>query len=200
MQLTGGVQINGGYISGYVAEPLAYTTSPALTDPGPINSYYWRQLYKVIYTAAELNAAGLSGSTQLTGLMLYVISVPSPLPPTVIIGLTNTVSAVGSDITSGWTTVFNGAYPQTPTLNSATNPVYSLRFEFSSTFTWDGTSNLGIGFADASRGAFTTGGTVATNSDGSARFTRADLAGAYALTDSASSTQSGRAICYLVKK
>lgn len=200
MQLTNGVQINGGYISGYVVEPLAYTTSPTTSSPGPISAYYWRTLYKVIYTAAELNSAGLSGSTVLIGLMLYVLNVPTVQPPSVIIGLTNTASAVGSDITSGWTTVFSGAYPQTPTLNSATNPTYSLRFQFSSNFTWDGTSNLGIGFAEASRGSFTETGTVAASSSGSARFTRTDTAGSYALTDAAVSTDvTGRAICYLVK-
>lgn len=202
MILTSGVTVVGGYISGYIADPLEASTlaSAATTDFGPINAYFWRSMYKVIYTAAELNAVGLSGSTVLTGLMLYVTNVPSPVTPSVTIGLTNTSLAVGSDITSGWTTVFSGAYPETPTLNSATNPVYGLKFRFTTTFTWDGTNNLGIGFAETSRGAWTSTGAVLTaTSNGSARGVRADAAGSYLLTDAASSTVTGRAICYLTR-
>lgn len=202
MLLTSGVTVVGGYISGYVASPLATSTlaSAATTDFGPINAYFWRSLYKVIYTAAELNSAGLSGSTVLTGLMLYVTNVPSPVTPSVTIGMTNTASAVGSDITSGWTTVFSGAYPETPTLNSVTNPVYGLKFRFTTTFTWDGTNNLGIGFAETSRGSFTSTGAVLTaTASGSARGIRSDAAGSYLLTDAASSTQTGRAVIFLTR-
>ena len=202
MLLTSGVTISGGYISGYVAAPLATSTlsSPATTDFGPINAYFWRSMYKVIYTAAELNSAGLSGSTVLTGLMLRVTNVPSPVTPSVTIGMTNTASAVGSDITTGWTTVFSAAYPETPTLNSVTNPVYGLKFSFSTPFTWNGTSNLGIGFAETSRGTFTSTGTVETAAgNGTARGIRSDSAGAYLLTEAASSSVTGRAIIYLTR-
>lgn len=198
MQITGGAQINGGYISGFVAQTLPYTSSPSGTEPGPINAYYFRTLYKVIYTQAELNDAGLSGSTNITGLMLYVLSVPNPMTPSVTIGLINTGAGVGSDITSGWTTVFSGSYP-TPTVNTASNPVYSVRFKFTTPFTWNGSSNLGIGFAESARNSWTAAGTVATCFIGTGAFARVDSPGAYALTDPASSISTGRAICYLLK-
>lgn len=56
------------------------TTAHSTTSPGPINEFYRSLHAQTVYTAAELNAAGVFGGT-ITKLGWYVVSgVTNPLP------------------------------------------------------------------------------------------------------------------------
>jgi len=190
--LTGGVTITGTNISGLQTELLGYNSDPATTTAGPVNAYYRRMVVKIIYTAAELNSAGISGSTTLRALGLFVTNAPtsSYQPyPNYTVGMQNTASAVGSDLTSGWTTVRNAANFSF-TINT---PGLLTILEFNTNFTWNGTSNLAIGFAWGQIPTnYVSAGRVRSNTSGSFRAAVADSAGTYVLTDAASSTISGR--------
>jgi hypothetical protein len=197
--LSSGVSLSGGInVSGFQIQPLQFTTVPATTDPGPLNIYYRRSKVVVIYTAAELNAAGISGSVTFNAIGMYVITAPttSYQPyPSYTVGMINTASSVGSDITSGWTTVRNAA-------NLSFGASVSLNYviDFNTNFTWNGTSNLGIGFAwGLVPTGFTSAGTVRHNSSGSYAVARTDSAGTYTLADATSSTTAGRPIITLYR-
>lgn len=187
-----GVTLTGTNISGFQTELLGYNSDPTTTSPGPVNGYYRRHVIKIIYTAAELNTAGISGSTTFRALGFYITNVPSSsyLPyPNYTVGMQNTASAVGSDLTTGWTTVRNAA-----NFTFGLSVIGNIEeISFNTNFTWNGTSNLAIGFA---WGMIPTGyvaaGVVRSNTSGSFRYALTDSAGTYALTDAAGSTFSGR--------
>lgn len=187
-----GVTLTGTNISGSQTELLGYNTDPATTTPGPVNAYYRRMVIKIIYTAAELNSAGISGSTTLRALGFYVTNAPtsSYQPyPNYTVGMQNTASAVGSDLTSGWTTVRNAANFSFTT----SVPGQLAILEFNTNFTWNGTSNLAIGFAWGQIPTnYVAAGVVRSNTSGSFRQALTDSAGTYVLTDVAGSTTSGR--------
>ena len=184
--------ISGANISGTQTELLGYNSDPTTTTAGPVNAYYRRMVIKIIYTVAELNAAGISGSTTLRALGFFVTNAPtsSYQPyPSYTVGMQNTASAVGSDLTSGWTTVRNAA---NFTFGVDTGGVLTV-IEFNTNFTWNGTSNLAIGFAWGQiPTGFSSAGVVRSNTSGSFRYALTDSAGTYVLTDAAASTQSGR--------
>jgi hypothetical protein len=197
--LNSGVSLSGGInISGFQLDPLLnFDTIPITSSYGPVSAYLRRMKIVVIYTATELNAAGISGSTTFNGLGLFVITQAggSGQPfPSYTIGMTNTALAVGNDITSGWTTVRNPA-----NFSYGISVVQHLVINFNTSFTWDGTSNLGIGFAWGQIPALTSGGTVRSNSAGSFRYAATDSSGTYTLTDSAPSTQLQRPIIRLYR-
>jgi hypothetical protein len=198
--LSGGVTLTGGVnVSGFQIEPLVFNTVPSTQAPGPLNIYYRRSKIVVIYTAAELNAAGISGSTTFNALGMFVITAPSSSYqpyPSYTVGMINTANAVGTNITTGWTTVRNAA--NLPTFTASVN--LPLDIIFNTNFTWNGTSNLGIGFA---WGMVPTGyvaaGSVRSNSTGSIAYAITDSAGAYTLADATSSTSAGRPIITLYR-
>ncbi len=197
--LSSGVSLSGGInVSGFQIEPLAFTTTPATTEPGPLNIYYRRSKVVVIYTAAELNAAGISGSTTFNAIGMYVITAPttSYQPyPSYTVGMINTANGVGTNITTGWTTVRTAA-----NLSFSASVVLNLVITFNTNFTWNGTSNLGIGFAwGMVPTGFSSAGTVRSNSTGSFAWARTDSAGAYTLADATTSTSSGRPIITLYR-
>lgn len=188
-----GVDLSLGVnISGVQTELLGYNSDPTTTTPGPVNANYRRHVIKIIYTVAELNAAGISGSTTLRALGFFVTNAPnaSYQPyPSYTVGMQNTASAVGSDLTTGWTTVRNAA-----NFNFAVDTAGLITvLDFNTNFTWNGTSNLAIGFAwGMIPTGFTAAGVVRSNTSGSFRYALTDSAGTYVLTDVAGSTQSGR--------
>lgn len=167
-------------------------TAPATTN-GPINIYFRRLLWKSIYTAAELNAAGWSGSTTIRRISFYVTSVPFYQPiPGWTIGMQNTASSGATDLTTGWTTVRNAA--NAPTFVVNTENIIIL----DTPFTWNGTSNLAIGFASSQISpTFHPSGVVRGNQPGSSRHATSDSAGSYTLTTAAPSTATYRPVITL---
>lgn len=168
-------------------DPLAFDSTPAGTTAGPINNYYRRYVYKVIFTAAELVAAGWTSGQTIRRISFYVTSQPTYQPyPNYAIGMINTALAVGSDFTTGLTTVRNQV-----SVSFAANQ--ENIFTLNTAFAWDGTSNLGISFAWGQCPTnYSSSGVVRSNTSGSGRFSRTDSAGTYLITDTASSTVSGR--------
>lgn len=196
--VTSGTTLTQINVSGFLVEPLGFTLTPATTDPGPLNIYYRRTKMTVIYTAAELNAAGMSGSTTIYGLGFYVVNAPttSYQPyPNYTIGMVNTTFAVGNDISSAWTTVRTASNLDNFVPSTPGNPEV---IRFTTAFTWNGTNNLGIGFAwGMVPTGYTSAGVVRSSSSGSFAYTRTDSAGTYALTDIGATSQSGRPIMFL---
>jgi hypothetical protein len=197
--LSSGVSLSGGVnVSGFLIQPLTFTTVPATTDPGPLNIYYRRSKIVVIYTAAELNTAGISGSTTFNAIGMFVITAASTSYqpyPSYTVGMINTASAVGTNITTGWTTVRNAA-----NFSYSASISYNMVIRFDTNFTWNGTSNLGIGFAwGMVPTGFSSAGTVRHNSSGSFAWARTDSAGTYTLADATSSTTAGRPIITLYR-
>lgn len=166
---------------------LAFNSTPASTTEGPINNYYRRYVYKVIYTAAELNAAGWVGSQTIQRLSFFVISQPTYQPyPNYAIGMINTSLAVGNDFTFGLTTVLNQS---SRSFTASQENILTL----DTTFTWDGTNNLGISFAWGQCPTnWSNTGQVRSNTSGFGVYSKTDSAGTYLITDSAPSAVSGR--------
>jgi hypothetical protein len=168
-------------------DPLAFNVTPTGTTPGPINNYYRRYVFKVIFTAAELNAAGWTTSQTIRRISFYVTSQPTNQPyPNYAIGMINTALTVGSDFTTGITTVLNQS-SRSFTVNQEN--ILTLN----TAFVWNGTSNLGVSFAwGQCPSSFSSSGVVRSNTSGSSRYALTDAAGTYLISNAASSTSSGR--------
>ncbi len=70
-----------GFMSAQITAILGSgTTAHSNTDAGPINQFYRSLHSQVVYTAAELNTAGVNGGA-MTKLGFYIVSgVTNPLP------------------------------------------------------------------------------------------------------------------------
>jgi hypothetical protein len=174
------------------AQLLTFNFTVPTTTNGPINIYYRRLLFKSIYTAAELNAAGWTSSATIYRISFYVTSVPLYQPiPSWTIGMQNTTSAVATDLTTGWTIVRNAANASF-TVN--TENIITLN----TPFTWNGTSNLAIGFASSQISpTWNSSGVVRGNTPGSSRGAFTDSSGTYLLTNAAPSTHTYRPVITL---
>ncbi len=168
-------------------DPLAFNVTPTGTTPGPINNYYRRYAYKVIFTAAELSAAGWTTSQTIRRISFYVTSQPTYQPyPNYAIGMINTAFTVGSDFTTGIITVLNQS-SRSFTVNQEN--ILTLN----TAFVWNGTSNLGVSFAWGQCPTdWSTTGIVRSNTGGSGRYINTDAAGTYLISDPAPNSTSGR--------
>ena len=115
------------------------TATNSIYQSSPVNIWYRRTVSQFVYTAAEINAAGVSGSRDLTSMGFYVTNNPLYNIPGYTIKIkhttqTNVSSALG---TTGWTTVKN-AFTYAPTPGG-----YDM-IVFDTPFTWDGVSNIGV--------------------------------------------------------
>ena len=204
MPLIGGLGIISAKTYGFTAlqaapnpnsiDILTFQVTPLGTAGGPINNYFRRYVYKVIFTAAEIQSAGWTTSETIRRISFYVTSQPTYQPyPSYAVGMINTNLAVGSDFTTGITTVKNQASTSF-TVNQENILVLDT------TFNWDGTSNLGISFAwGQSPTNWSQTGVVQSNTSGSGRYTRTDSAGTYLISDAAGTTQTGRPCIKLYK-
>ncbi len=129
---------SGQYSSGS-ANVGGYLFSPFRTDK-------LKHRLQIMYTAAELKAAGFAGSGNITDLQLYVTSPNAMLFNGFTISLAN---ANAPNLSSGFiivpfTQVYTGDYTTLPAgqFNSPTEN----NFIFSTPFLWDGVSNIVIQF------------------------------------------------------
>jgi hypothetical protein len=109
------------------------------TVSSPVNIYYRRTVSQFVYTAAELNAAGILGPCNLQDLGWYVTASPLYSIPNYTVKMkhvaaTDVATALG---TTGWTTVKN-AFTYNPTAGGwdmlgLNNP-----------FVWNGVDNIGV--------------------------------------------------------
>jgi hypothetical protein len=112
------------------------TTASGNTTASPVNAYYAYMHYQTIYTAAELNAAGITGPHNLTSLAYYVTVAPAG-------GLTNFNLSIGGTALTSIT-----AAPTDPVtvVYSNSTPTWTINtwntLTFSTPYYWNGTDNL----------------------------------------------------------
>lgn len=103
--------------------------------PTAFGNYWYQDWQQIVYTAAELNAAGI-GAGNITALAMNISGLPSPGSVSgynIRIGATS-ASTLSSFTTTGLTTVFG---PSAVTPTSGWNTI-----TFTTPFNWDGTSNI----------------------------------------------------------
>lgn len=103
--------------------------------PTAFGNYWYQDWQQIVYTAAELNAAGI-GAGNITALAMNISGLPSPGAVsgyTLKIGAT-TSTTLSTFTTTGLTDVFG---PSTVTPTSGWNTI-----TFSSPYNWDGSSNI----------------------------------------------------------
>lgn len=133
------------------------TTAHSTTSPGPINEFYRSLHAQTVYTAAELNAAGVFGGT-ITKLGWYVVSgVTNPLP--------------NYSIKLKHTTATNATtYDATGLTQHYINPSYSPvaggfdMLTLSTPFMWNGVDNILLDVCFDQVSAYTSTGVVRTYS------------------------------------
>ncbi len=132
------------------------TVSNGTSSAAPINIWYRSVRTQSVYTAAELNAAGIQGSTIINGLAFFVTGAPvHPLPNFRIrIKHTNSNNA--------------GSHDTGPFVEAYLVPSYAPvaggwnQYVFSTPFAWNGESNLLIDTAFAQAAAYNGSGTQRT--------------------------------------
>lgn len=147
------------------------TTATGTSTASPINVYYQSLHGQSVYTAAELNAAGVVGPINITQIGFNIASLPSLTMPNFVVRMGHTTSTnVASWISTGLTQVWSS----TSYLPTATGwNMYTL----STPFLWDGTSNIVIDTAFGLIGSYTSTGTVLYSTVTSGyRFARSDTA------------------------
>lgn len=112
------------------------TTLSGSTGGAPISQYFEYMRFQVVYTAAELNAAGVVGPKTVTELGWYVSTAPANALPDYKIRMGNTTAtnSAAHDVTS-LTEVYN---------NAAYSPVAGgfNMLTLNGSFTWNGVDNL----------------------------------------------------------
>ena len=115
------------------------TSTTSTYSSSPVNIWYRNTVCQIVYTAAEINAQGVYGPTDLLELGFYIASSPLYDLPSYTIKMGNTASGnVASALnTTGWTTVKNG-FTYSPTSGG-----YDM-ITLDTPFSWNGTDNIGI--------------------------------------------------------
>jgi len=130
------------------------TSSNGTTAACPINVYYESLHGQAVYTAAELNAAGVFGPVNITELGFNVTELPTLAMPNYIVRMGHTTAAnVANWISAGLTTNWSStSYQPTTTGWNMLN--------LSTPFTWNGTDNIVIDTAFGDIGAWIESGTT----------------------------------------
>lgn len=115
------------------------TTVNAINVASPVNTTNRRAIMQMVYTRAEINAAGVNGANILTQLGFFVTNNPIRDIPgyTIKIKHTNATDVSAALGTTGWTTVKN-AFTYIP------NTCGFDMITFDTPFNWNGTQNIGI--------------------------------------------------------
>lgn len=130
------------------------TSSTDTSTASPINVYYQSLHGQAVYTAAELNAAGIVGAATITHLGFNVTGLPSRVMPNYIVRMAHTSAAnVSSWIQTGLETVFTATSYQ-PTTTGWNMLTLSTPFE------WNGSDNILVDTAFGLIGGWTSSGTV----------------------------------------
>ncbi len=127
------------FASSQVVQLGSGTAINSITTASPVNTYWRRQVLQIVYTAAEINAAGANGANTLSQLGFYITNQPLYAIPGYTIKIKNTTQTnVATSLgTTGWTTVKN-AFTYTPTAGGYDMIIFDVPFN------WDGVSNIGI--------------------------------------------------------
>lgn len=104
------------------------------TGADPVSDYYNSIRYQVVYTAAELTAAGMPANTQITRLAWNVTEVPGTLSNyTIYMGHTTATNSATHNVDA--TTLVKNAFSYV--VATGYNDI-----NFDTPFTWNGTSNI----------------------------------------------------------
>ena len=138
----------------------------------PISDYYNSIRYQMVYTVAELNAAGLAQGDIITALAWDVTEAPGSLNDyTVKMGHTAAANSAAHDASP--TTVVKNPFVYTPAVGMT-----DITFDVA--FVWNGTSNLLVEICTGPSNPYATpygGVTVKTGLTDGARFVQADASG-----------------------
>ena len=143
-----------GFLSAQITVTLGSgTTAHANTDAGPINQFYRSLHSQTVYTAAELNTAGVNGGA-MTKLGFYIVSgVTNPLPNyTIKIKHTTSANAAVYDGV-GLSTFYN-----TASYNPPAGGFDMLTL--STPFVWNGVDNILVDICFDQVSAYTSTGVV----------------------------------------
>jgi len=184
-RLTASVLLVFTFLFGYVGEGWGQnfatigsgTTQTTSTGNDPIDGYFASFRYQVVYTAAELLAAGMSPNATISGLGFSIS------------GDYGGGNLLGYTIKMAHTTATNSASHNTATLTTVRSPfnynpsvVAAGSFDmitFSSNFMWDGVSNILIDICSDGPNAYTSPygqvRTIATSTTSGSRYVRSDL-------------------------
>ena len=146
------------------------TGNTSTTAAAPINVYYQSLHGQSVYTAAELNAAGITGASQITQIGFYVAGIPTLAMPNFVIrmGHTSATDAANWIPASGLTTHWTAASHR-PTATGW------YMYTLNPPFQWNGSGNLVIDTAYGLIGSWNQSGSVqATDRSNGYRFKRSD--------------------------
>ncbi len=135
------------------------TVSGGSQDAGVINNYWRSRTLHFIYTAAELNSAGMTANATIDEISWFVISKTDRELPGYTISMKHTALAnvsTGGLGTTGWSMVKNSFNYQAQLLtDNAWNAI-----GFDNAFTWNGTDNLAVQVCWSQTTAYSSTGTV----------------------------------------
>ena len=126
-------------VSGQTVQLGTGTATNGTTTSSPVNIWYRRSVEQFVYTAAELNAAGIFGPCDLQDIGWYVTQSPLYNIPGYTVKMKHvTVNNVAGALgTGGWNTVKN-AFTYNPTAGG-----WDM-LGLNNTFQWNGTDNIGV--------------------------------------------------------
>ncbi len=158
------------------------TNVTGTTEAAPINIYYRSMHMQIVYTAAELNAAGVH-SGNLSSLGFYVESGPSYNLPNFKIAIRHTsASDASSNIVGPFYTIYSNP-------SFAPTPGGFDMLSLDSNFNWNGTDNIALDICFDRVPNYTSTGRVRYYTDGNnVGYTRSD--GANQCSNNVSSTSS----------
>lgn len=111
------------------------TSVSGATAASPISQYFQFLRFQTVYTAAELNAAGITGPKAVSQLGWYVSTAPANALPSYTIRMANTTATNSAAHNAApLTQVFSGTY--TPVAGG-----FDM-INLNGAFVWDGTSNI----------------------------------------------------------
>lgn len=115
------------------------TATNGTTTSSPVNIWYRRTVAQFVYTAAELNAAGINGPCDLQDLGWYITqspiyNIPGYTVKVKHVTVNNVAAALG---TTGWTTV-KSSFTYNPTAGG-----WDM-LGLNNVFTWNGIDNIGV--------------------------------------------------------
>lgn len=116
------------------------TSETNLDTETPFRSNKSKYRIQYLFTASELNAAGISGAGNITSMTINVITKNSTQPYngfTIAMGNTTTANLNTGFVSSALTQVYTGNYSSVQGVNN---------FIFSTPFAWDGISNVAVNF------------------------------------------------------
>lgn len=131
------------------------TSVTSTSTASPINIYYESLHGQSVYTATELNAAGMIGAQNITRIGFYISSVPSLALPNFVIRMKHTADTT----VANWQTATD---MQTVYTSSSYMPVaggYHM-ITLNTPFAWNGTGNLVVDTAFGTLSTWTSTGTV----------------------------------------